>query len=88
MQIPGENTRRPTVVRLAKKGHGPISQPVTEARGMGLMFILWIGEEVFRMPHTHTCPVLHDLLSPSPPSQPGPQCPLCYSPRRRTGDTW
>jgi hypothetical protein len=60
----------------------PISHSVTEARGVGLMFILWIGEEVFRMLHTHTCPGLHDLLSPSPPSQPGPRCPLCYSPRR------
>lgn len=69
---PGENTSRP-VVRLAKKEHVPISQSVTEARGVGLVFILWVGEEVFRMLHTHTCPVLHDLLSPSLPSQLGPR---------------
>lgn len=29
------------------------------------MFTLWVGEEAFRMLHTHTCPVLHDLQCPS-----------------------
>lgn len=57
---PSENTERP-VVRLAKRGRVPISQSVTEARGVGLMFILWAGEKVFRMLHTHTRPVLNDL---------------------------
>lgn len=42
----------------------PISQSVTEARGVGLMFILWDGEKVFRMLHTHACPVLNDLRQP------------------------
>lgn len=63
----------------------PISQSVTEARRVGLMFILWVREDVFMMLHTHTCyaawPVAAQV-SPSP-SQLGPQCPLCYSARRR-----
>lgn len=60
---PSENTERP-VVRLAKRGHVPISQSVIEARGVDLMFILWVGKKVSRMFHTHTCPVLNDLRRP------------------------